>query len=65
MKLTPEDAARVCGVSRQNIYLWIKKGAIPATYDKTGHYVVDPKQLIKAMELHGMFVSKQLREVAG
>jgi excisionase family DNA binding protein len=58
------EAARLCGVSRNTVFTWVKKGQLKA-YQTPGHTNrIRPADLTQFMNANGMFVPNDLSELA-
>ena len=62
--LSVPEAAKLCGVSRNAVYTWVRDGKLHAyqTPGKTNR--IRPADLVYFMETNGMFVSPELRNAA-
>lgn len=62
--LTVPEVGVICGVSRNTVYNWVKKGVLDAYQTPGRTNLVRPGDLLLFMEKNGMFVPKQLIEIA-
>ena len=58
--LTVPDAARLCGVSRNTVYLWVRNEKIRAYQTPGRTNLIRPCDLVEFMEQNGMFVAPEL-----
>jgi len=62
--LTIPEAARLCGVTRNTVYVWARQGKL-STYKTPGKTnLIRPTDLVKFMQKSGMFVPPSLVERA-
>jgi excisionase family DNA binding protein len=62
--LSVPEAARLCGVSRNTLYTWVRKGKLSA-YQTPGHTnLIRPSDLVHFMESSGLFVPGALIDLA-
>lgn len=62
--LTVPEVGVICGVSRNTVYNWVKKGVLDAYQTPGRTNLVRPGDLLLFMEKNGMFVPQQLIEIA-
>ncbi len=62
--LTVPEAGVICGVSRNTVYNWVKKGVLDAYQTPGRTNLIRPGDLLLFMEKNGMFVPNQLVEIA-
>lgn len=62
--LTVPDAARLCGVSRNTVYLWVRNEKIRAYQTPGRTNLIRPCDLVEFMEKNGMFVPPELAALA-
>ncbi len=62
--LSVPDAAAVCGVSRNTVYTWVRRGQLPAAQTPGRTNLIRPAILWRFMESNGMFVPPQLESMA-
>lgn len=62
--MTIPEVAKLCGVTRNTVYLWARKGKL-STYKTPGKTnLVRPSELVEFMQTHGMYVPPGLQERA-
>jgi excisionase family DNA binding protein len=62
--LTVPDAARLCGVSRNTVYLWVRDERIKAYQTPGRTNLIRPCDLVDFMQTNGMFVPPELATLA-
>lgn len=62
--LSVPEAARLCGVSRNTLYTWVRKGKLGAYQTPGRTNLIRPSDLVKFMEGSGMFVPAALMDMA-
>ncbi len=62
--LSVPDAARICGVSRNTVYAWVRQGKLGAYQTPGRTNLIRPSDLVKFMHQNGMFVPSSLVEMA-
>jgi excisionase family DNA binding protein len=62
--LTVPEVGVICGVSRNTVYNWVKKGVLDAYQTPGRTNLIRPGDLILFMERNGMFIPNQLVEIA-
>jgi excisionase family DNA binding protein len=62
--LTVPEVGVICGVSRNTVYNWVKKGVLDAYQTPGRTNLIRPGDLMLFMERNGMFVPNQLIEIA-
>ncbi len=62
--LTVPEAARLCGVTRNTLYTWVRKGRLSAYRTPGRTNLIRPVDLIQFMQNSGMFVPANLQEKA-
>ncbi|MFT7511193.1 MAG: excisionase family DNA binding protein [Candidatus Omnitrophota bacterium] len=62
--LSVPEAAKVCGVSRNTVYMWVRQGKLGAYQTPGRTNLIRPSDLVKFMEENGMFVPNTLIEMA-
>lgn len=62
--LTVPEVGVICGVSRNTVYNWVKKGVLDAYQTPGRTNLIRPGDLMLFMEANGMFVPNQLIEIA-
>jgi excisionase family DNA binding protein len=62
--LTIPDAAKLCGVTRNTVYIWARQGKL-STYKTPGRTnLIRPNDLVKFMQKSGMYVPPGLLDLA-
>lgn len=62
--LSVPDAARLCGVSRNTLYSWVRKGKLSAYQTPGRTNLIRPMDLVTFMKESGLFVPPALIEMA-
>ena len=62
--LSVPEAAKICGVSRNTVYMWVRQGKLGAYQTPGRTNLIRPSDLVKFMESNGMFVPGSLVELA-
>jgi excisionase family DNA binding protein len=62
--LTVPEAARLCGVSRNTVYSWVRKEKLPAYKTPGRTNLIRPSALVQFMHENGMFVPPALADMA-
>lgn len=62
--LTVPEAARLCGVSRNTVYLWVKNGRLKAYQTPGRTNLIRPRDLLDFMQENGLFASLELLNLA-
>ena len=62
--LSVPEAAKICGVSRNTVYAWVRQGKLGAYQTPGRTNLIRPSDLVKFMHQNGMFVPPSLVEVA-
>lgn len=62
--LTVPDAAKICGVSRNTVFLWVRNGRLRAYQTPGRTNQVRPSDLVLFMNDNGMFVPPDLKDLA-
>lgn len=62
--LSVPDAARICGVSRNTVYAWVRQGKLGAYQTPGRTNLIRPSDLVKFMHQNGMFVPSSLVDLA-
>lgn len=62
--LSVPDAAKICGVSRNTVYAWVRQGKLGAYQTPGRTNLIRPSDLVKFMHQNGMFVPASLMELA-
>ncbi len=62
--LSVPDAAKLCGVSRNTLYTWVRKGKLSAYQTPGRTNLIRPSDLVKFMQESGLFVPSALEEMA-
>ena len=62
--LSVPESARICGVSRNTVYMWVRKGKLGAYQTPGRTNLVRPSDLVKFMQENGMFVPNSLSDLA-
>ncbi len=62
--LSVPEAAKLCGVSRNTLYTWVRKGKVPAYQTPGRTNLIRPSDMVYFMENSGLFVPSALRELA-
>lgn len=62
--LSVPDAARLCGVSRNTLYTWVRNGKISAYQTPGRTNLIRPTDLLTFMQESGLFVPRSLIELA-
>lgn len=64
--LTSGEVGELCGGFREmTVIRWSKKGYLKAFFTPGGHRRYSPADVIRFLEEKGMFVSQELKELAG
>ena len=62
--LSVPEAAKICGVSRNTVYAWVRQGKLGAYQTPGKTNLIRPSDLVKFMHQNGMFVPSSLVELA-
>lgn len=62
--LSVPEAARLCGVSRNTVFLWIRQGKLDAYRTPGRTNLIRPSDLVRFMNTSGMFVPPGLQDLA-
>lgn len=62
--LSVPEAARICGVSRNTVYAWVRKDKLAAYQTPGRTNLIRPTDLVRFMHQNGMFVPPELSELA-
>lgn len=62
--LSVPEAARICGVSRNTVYAWVRKDKLAAYQTPGRTNLIRPTDLVRFMHQNGMFVPPELSEMA-
>lgn len=62
--LSVPESARICGVSRNTVYAWVRQGKLGAYQTPGRTNLIRPSDLVKFMHQNGMFVPSSLVELA-
>ena len=62
--LSVPEAAKICGVSRNTLYSWVRQGKLGAYKTPGRTNLIRPSDLVKFMHQNGMFVPASLIEIA-
>jgi len=62
--LSVPEAAKICGVSRNTLYSWVRQGKLSAYKTPGRTNLIRPSDLVKFMQQNGMFVPASLHEMA-
>lgn len=62
--LSVPDAARLCGVSRNTLYTWVRKGKLSAYQTPGRTNLIRPSDLVNFMQTSGLFVPAGLLDLA-
>jgi len=62
--LSVPEAAKICGVSRNTVYMWVRQGKLGAYQTPGRTNLIRPSDLVKFMEENGMFVPNSLVDMA-
>jgi excisionase family DNA binding protein len=62
--LSVPEAAKICGVSRNTLYSWVRQGKLGAYKTPGRTNLIRPSDLVKFMHQNGMFVPASLVEIA-
>lgn len=62
--LSVPEAAKICGVSRNTVYAWVRQGKLGAYQTPGRTNLIRPSDLVKFMHQSGMFVPSSLVEIA-
>ena len=62
--LSVPAAAKICGVSRNTVYMWVKQEKLGAYKTPGRTNLIRPSDLVRFMEANGMFVPSSLTELA-
>lgn len=62
--LTVPEAARLCGVTRNTVYLWVKNGRLKAYQTPGRTNLIRPKDLLDFMQQNGLYASAELVQLA-
>ena len=62
--LSVPDAAKFCGVSRNTVYTWVRKGKLGAYQTPGKTNLIRPTDLVKFMSVSGLFIPPALADLA-
>lgn len=62
--LSVPEAARICGVSRNTVYAWVRKDKLAAYQTPGRTNLIRPTDLVRFMHQNGMFVPPELSDLA-
>jgi len=62
--LSVPEAAKLCGVSRNTLFTWVRKGKLSAYQTPGRTNLIRPSDLVKFMQDSGLFVPAALQEMA-
>lgn len=62
--LSVPEAAKLCGVSRNTLYTWVRKGKLSAYQTPGRTNLIRPADLVKFMQESGLFVPTALQDMA-
>jgi len=62
--LSVPESAKICGVSRNTVYMWVRQGKLGAYQTPGRTNLIRPSDLVKFMEENGMFVPNSLTDMA-
>ena len=62
--LSVPEAAKICGVSRNTVYMWVRQSKLLAYQTPGRTNLIRPSDLVNFMESNGMFVPNSLTEMA-
>jgi len=62
--LSVPEAAKVCGVSRNTVYAWVRQGKLGAYQTPGKTNLIRPSDLVSFMHQNGMFVPSSLVDLA-
>ena len=62
--LSVPDAAKICGVSRNTVFMWVRQNKLYAYKTPGNTNLIRPSDLVKFMTASGMFVPASLSEMA-
>ncbi len=62
--LSVPDAAKICGVSRNTVFMWVRQNKLYAYKTPGNTNLIRPSDLVKFMTASGMFVPASLSELA-
>ena len=62
--LSVPESAKICGVSRNTVYMWVRQGKLGAYQTPGRTNLIRPSDLVKFMQDNGMFVPGTLSELA-
>jgi len=62
--LSVPEAAKICGVSRNTLYSWVRQGKLGAYKTPGRTNLIRPSDLVKFMHQNGMFVPASLLDLA-
>ncbi len=62
--LSVPEAAKLCGVSRNTLYTWVRKGKLSAYQTPGRTNLIRPTDLVSFMQSSGLFVPSALQEMA-
>lgn len=62
--IRPSQVADVCGVNTKTVLRWIAKGLLHGELTPTGHYRLEPAEVVTFAERHRYPVPSELREMA-
>ena len=62
--LSVPEAAKICGVSRNTLYSWVRQGKLSAYKTPGRTNLIRPSDLVKFMHQNGMFVPASLLELS-
>ncbi len=64
MFLSVPEAAKLCGVSRNTLYTWVRRGKLSAYQTPGRTNLIRPSDLVKFMQESGLFVPGPLQDMA-
>jgi excisionase family DNA binding protein len=62
--LTVPEAAKLCGVSRNTLFTWVRKGKLSAYQTPGRTNLIRPSDLVLFMQSSGLFIPDSLNEMA-
>jgi len=62
--LSVPEVGKICGVSRNTVYNWVKKGALEAYQTPGRTNLIRPGDLVVFMQKSGMFIPEKLTQLA-
>jgi len=62
--LTAPEVAKICGVTRNTVYLWVRKDKLSAYTTPGKTNFIRPSELVGFMQKHGMYVPPSLQDRA-